>query len=82
MQTISVKEARGDFSHLLDEVEHGQTILITRHGKPVAQLSKPKAKASTSRKPRPDFAALRAKIHVQGKPMSEEIAAMRDQGRF
>lgn len=35
---IGATEARDRFSQLLDEVESGETIVITRHGKPVARL--------------------------------------------
>jgi prevent-host-death family protein len=31
-------DAKARFAELLDQVEHGQTIRITRHGKPIARL--------------------------------------------
>ncbi len=39
MKHINLSDAKARLSELLDEVEKGQTLVITRHGKPVAQLS-------------------------------------------
>jgi prevent-host-death family protein len=36
--TFSVHEAKTQFSKLLDLVEHGEEVVIVRHGKPVATL--------------------------------------------
>ncbi|HYD98707.1 MAG TPA: type II toxin-antitoxin system prevent-host-death family antitoxin [Alphaproteobacteria bacterium] len=38
MRRVAAREANQQFSALLDEVEAGQEVLITRHGKPVAKL--------------------------------------------
>jgi prevent-host-death family protein len=38
MREIGAFEAKSKFGHLLDEVEHGEEIVITRRGKPVARL--------------------------------------------
>jgi prevent-host-death family protein len=38
MQQIGAFEAKNTLGSLLDRVEHGEEILITRHGKPVAKL--------------------------------------------
>ena len=37
--TVSVAEARARFSELLDKVEAGETVVITRRGQPIADLS-------------------------------------------
>lgn len=39
MRTISAREANQAFSRLLSEVEDGEDVVITRHGRPVAVLS-------------------------------------------
>jgi prevent-host-death family protein len=52
MHTVGSYEAKTHLPHLLERVEQGETITITRHGKPVARLVP--AVAST---PRPDVAA-------------------------
>ena len=38
MKQIGVHEAKTNFSRLLDEVERGESITITRRGRPVARL--------------------------------------------
>lgn len=38
MSEFSIAEARGRFSSLLREAEHGRAVRITRRGKPVALL--------------------------------------------
>ncbi|CAN5382223.1 type II toxin-antitoxin system Phd/YefM family antitoxin [soil metagenome] len=38
MASYGVAEAKNNFTHLLDRVEAGESITITRHGKPVAEL--------------------------------------------
>jgi prevent-host-death family protein len=52
MHTVGSYEAKTHLPQLLERVEHGETITITRHGKPVARLVP--AAAST---PRSDVAA-------------------------
>ena len=39
MKTVAAHEARTRFGELLREVENGETIVVTRHGLPVARLS-------------------------------------------
>jgi len=38
MHTVGSYEAKTHLPQLLERVEHGETITITRHGKPVARL--------------------------------------------
>jgi prevent-host-death family protein len=38
MKEVGVYEAKTHLARLLEEVERGETITITRHGKPVARL--------------------------------------------
>ncbi len=38
MREVGTFEAKNKFSSLLDQVEHGAEIVITRRGKPVAKL--------------------------------------------
>lgn len=38
MANYGVAEAKNKFTHLLDRVEGGERVVITRHGKPVAEL--------------------------------------------
>jgi prevent-host-death family protein len=41
---VSIAEAKNRLTELIRAVEDGESIVITRHGKPVAQLSPPPAK--------------------------------------
>ena len=38
MRRASVSEAKNSLSALLSEVRRGETVLVTHHGKPVAQI--------------------------------------------
>ena len=38
MREVQATEAKAHLAQLLSEVEHGETIAITRHGKPIAHL--------------------------------------------
>jgi len=38
MPTVSLKDAKADFSGLVDEAIKGEFVTITRHGKPAAVL--------------------------------------------
>ena len=40
-KSISVAEAKATFSECIRQVETGSSVLITRHGKPVAALVRP-----------------------------------------
>jgi prevent-host-death family protein len=56
MRTVGAYEAKTRFGELLREVENGETIIVTRHGFPVARLS-PMAKEAD------DVAAAMEEIH-------------------
>lgn len=38
MKTASISQAKNQLSALIDQVRHGETVLITDHDRPVAQL--------------------------------------------
>lgn len=42
IKTVGAFEAKTHLSRLLDAVASGERVVITRHGKPVAELSPPK----------------------------------------
>jgi prevent-host-death family protein len=52
MHTVGSYEAKTHLPQLLERVEHGETIIITRHGRPVARLV-----PVVIGTPRPDVAA-------------------------
>lgn len=79
MQTIQASEAKTRFLRILDDVERGETVIITRHGKPVARII-PQAEIERERVQRAmeGMRALRKRI---GKFSLEEILSARDEGR-
>jgi prevent-host-death family protein len=57
---VSVAEAKNRFSELLRSVEAGEEVLITRNGKPVAQLVPlPRARRTVR------FGTMRGQIHLK-----------------
>jgi prevent-host-death family protein len=79
MREIQASDAKTHLPQLLDAVERGETVTITRHGRPIARLV-PAAGEDRSRvlNALDGIRALRRKA----KPMSvEEILAARDEGR-
>jgi prevent-host-death family protein len=80
MDTISLPEAKAHLSELVDRVEAGESIAITREGKPVARLSA----VATPRK-RIDAASLRvltATTPPQALGAADQVLSMRDDDRF
>ena len=39
MRKIGAYELKAHLSEVLDDVEHGQTVVVTRHGRPIARIS-------------------------------------------
>ena len=60
MRTVGTLEARNSLSALLELVERGEEITITRHGKPVARLVPPLTAEERKAKAREAAEALRA----------------------
>ncbi len=78
MREMSVREARGHLSALLDEVEQGVEIIITRRGKKVAILSP----VRTSGHSLPAMAAFRDSIRSTGRSLSETVIEDREETRY
>ncbi len=78
MVTVNLAQAKARLSELLDKVEAGQDILITRRGKAVAHLSA----AIQPKKPLPlqDLAEFRAGMPKLRRPAAELLREMRDEG--
>ena len=81
--TVGAYDAKTRLADLLDRVERGEQIVITRHGKPVARLV-PEGQ--------PDLAAAHAALERlfarrdemaerYGRMTHDELMAMRDEGR-
>jgi prevent-host-death family protein len=64
MQTVGAYEAKTHLPELLDRVAKGETITITKHGKPVAQLVPAQAKKPDVRQVIDDMLEFRDKANV------------------
>ncbi|MHB8428584.1 MAG: type II toxin-antitoxin system Phd/YefM family antitoxin [Acidiferrobacterales bacterium] len=76
MRTISLADAKARLSEILNEVEAGEEVVITRHGTPVARV----VSARGPRKPLQSLAAFRAKFPRVKKSSAELIRKLRDEG--
>ena len=80
MREIQATEARTRFAELLRDVEHGETVAITRHGKTIAHLVPAHAQARSDREKAVDrFLERRARWAPTGMTR-EEILAARHEG--
>ena len=80
MGSVSIADAKAHLSALVARAAGGETVRITRRGKPVAQIVAAKAPRK-----RIDIAALRAiveKMPMQPEPVGEFIRRMRDEARY
>jgi antitoxin (DNA-binding transcriptional repressor) of toxin-antitoxin stability system len=77
MATVPLVEAKAHLSELLDRVEAGEDVVITRHGRPVAQMSA----LSRPKRPLPSLASFRAKMPKLRKSSAALVREMRDEGR-
>lgn len=80
MQTLQRTEVEARIVQVLDDVEQGESVLITRNGKPVARIS-PQAEVDRERVQQAIESILA--IRQRTKPVSlEEIFSARDEGRM
>lgn len=77
MQTVGAFKAKTHFSALLDKVEKGEQIVITKHGRVVAKLVP--ATAANQRRIQQAISALKDSIH--GHTLNDDWKKLRDQGR-
>jgi prevent-host-death family protein len=82
VRQIEVLEKDIELSNLLDEVERGESLLISRHGRIVARLT---PQAETGRAPPEDIARIIDEMKEaaarRGAITVEELLSARDEGR-
>ncbi len=79
VQTIQASEAKTHFLRILDRVERGETVVISRHGRAIARITpEPEIDAERVTRAIEGMKALRKKI---GRLSLEEILSARDEGR-
>ncbi|MGA1839547.1 MAG: type II toxin-antitoxin system Phd/YefM family antitoxin [bacterium] len=75
---INVKEARSKLSSLLDRVEEGEEVIITRHGKEVARIISP----NDNIKKLPSLKKFRSSIHIETNTLSDTVIKARKKERY
>ena len=78
MRTLSVKQVRQRLSEVIRAAESGESIVITRYGTPIAQITG----APKQRPPLPDLSALRKSIKQRGKSLTTTLRDMRGEERY
>ncbi|MBV6320908.1 type II toxin-antitoxin system Phd/YefM family antitoxin [Duganella violaceipulchra] len=78
MYTFSLAEAKAQLSKLIELVEGGEQVTITKRGKAVVKI----VKSDPLRQQVPSLAEHRAGIRYLGEPAAEFIRKMRDSDRF
>ncbi|OIR00191.1 hypothetisches protein [mine drainage metagenome] len=76
MSTVTLAEAKTHLSHLLDQVEAGEEVVITRRGQPIARISpveKPKRVIKS-------LAEFRSRMPRWRQSSTKLLRAMRDEG--
>ena len=76
MSTATLAHAKAHLSHLLDRVEVGEEIVITRHGQPVARI----APVENPKHPIRSLAEFRSRMPRWRKSSAELLNEMRDEG--
>ena len=79
VRKVGAFEAKTKFSELLDRVERGEEIIVTRHGKPVARIVpyEPRRSEEEIRKAIEEIRRLRDNVTLDGLDWRE----LRDEGR-
>ena len=77
MRTVSVAEAKARLSELLNSVESGNDILITRHGRPIARVTAPEAPKQLL--PVKRLALLRQNTSPWSEPRARLLRSVRDE---
>ena len=82
---IAFHQAKAQLSEVLDRVERGEEIIITRHGRPVARIvgTGPGHDVAVARAAAADLLAMRDQLATEGvRPFTiDELLALRDEGR-
>lgn len=80
MRDIQASDAKAHLPQILDEVERGETVRITRHGRVIARIV-PEAGRRSQAEIDEAIAGIKALRKHAGKASVEEILSMRDEGR-
>lgn len=78
MLQINIRDARNKLSHLIDQVERGQQVILSRRGKAVAQLSP----VNFEERCLPSLSKFRATIHSNSENLSDTVIKSRQEERY
>jgi prevent-host-death family protein len=78
MLEINVKEVRSNLSSILDKVEKGEDIVITRRGKRVAKISN----LDDNPIPLRSLMKFRENIQIKGSSLSQTVVSQREEERY
>ncbi len=78
MITVNLAQAKARLSELLDKVESGERVLVTRRGRPSAEIGPTPSRQAPI--PVAELAAFRAGMPSLSTPSVEIIRALRDEG--
>ena len=78
MRVVKASDAKTHLPALLDDVEAGETLVITRHGKPIARLVPDVS--NREQRVRAAIAEMEALGKANGKVTIEEILSWRHEG--
>jgi len=82
MQTFGAFDARTHFGEILDRVERGEHVAITRNGRHVATISPPESQAEKAQETVERIRAHRESMRREGVSFTvREILDARDEGR-
>ena len=79
MRMVGIKEARRRFSLIIQWVERGETVVLTRRGKSVARIVPMEGQGAGRL---PDLTDFRASIKPKGRTLSGTIVALRKGCRY
>jgi len=77
MYSVNVREARERISRLLSEVERGEEIIISRHGRPIARLVPVERESRFS-----DRSGFRASLPSGRTGSADLVRKIRDEERY
>jgi len=80
MNSVNLADAKAHLSELVAQAESGESVCITRRGKPVARLSA--AETPRRRVDLADLRALTAPMPAQTDSAGDFIRQMRDESRY
>ena len=78
MIEVNAKKARGQLSFLLNKVENGEEVVISRRGRRVARM----VSLRESPKRLPSLNDFRAQVRISGEPLSGIVIQSREEERY